>query len=124
MSRTHGSLRAKLPLTPSCAGTRHVCACGRELARTFGLSHRRPGDQHGRHFRPRQSLQPPKRRLIFLIVEARFYDDLADALLDGAKAALDEAGATYDVVTVPGALEIPAVDFLRARRRGRGRHRL
>jgi 6,7-dimethyl-8-ribityllumazine synthase len=42
-----------------------------------------------------------------LIVEARFYDDMADALLDGAKAALDEAGATYDVVTVPGALEIP-----------------
>ena len=44
-----------------------------------------------------------------LIVEARFYDDLADALLEGAKAALAEAGATYDVVTVPGALEIPAV---------------
>lgn len=44
-----------------------------------------------------------------LIVEARFYDHLADALLDGAKAALDEAGATYDVVTVPGALEVPAV---------------
>lgn len=44
-----------------------------------------------------------------LIIEARFYDDLADSLLDGAKAALDAAGATYDVVTVPGALEIPAV---------------
>ncbi|HWK64942.1 MAG TPA: 6,7-dimethyl-8-ribityllumazine synthase [Rhizobiaceae bacterium] len=44
-----------------------------------------------------------------LIVEARFYDDLADALLEGAKAALDEAGATYDIATVPGALEIPAV---------------
>lgn len=43
-----------------------------------------------------------------LIVEARFYDGLADALLDGAKAALDQAGATYDVVSVPGALEIPA----------------
>jgi 6,7-dimethyl-8-ribityllumazine synthase len=43
-----------------------------------------------------------------LIVEARFYDDLADALLDGAKHALDAAGATYDIVTVPGALEIPA----------------
>ncbi|MFD1743957.1 6,7-dimethyl-8-ribityllumazine synthase [Rhizobium helianthi] len=42
-----------------------------------------------------------------LIVEARFYDDFADALLDGAKSALDAAGATYDVVTVPGALEIP-----------------
>ena len=44
-----------------------------------------------------------------LIVEARFYDDLADALLDGARTALDAAGATYEVVTVPGALEIPAV---------------
>lgn len=43
-----------------------------------------------------------------LIVEARFYDDMADAMLDGAKAALEEAGATYDVVTVMGALEIPA----------------
>ncbi|KQY19590.1 6,7-dimethyl-8-ribityllumazine synthase [Rhizobium sp. Root482] len=43
-----------------------------------------------------------------LIVEARFYDDMADALLDGATSALKDAGATYDVVTVPGALEIPA----------------
>ncbi|MEM0898382.1 MAG: 6,7-dimethyl-8-ribityllumazine synthase [Pseudomonadota bacterium] len=42
-----------------------------------------------------------------LIVEARFYDDLADALLAGAKSTL-EGSATYDVVTVPGALEIPA----------------
>jgi 6,7-dimethyl-8-ribityllumazine synthase len=41
-----------------------------------------------------------------LIVEARFYDDLADELLAGAKAAL--APATFDVVTVAGALEIPA----------------
>ncbi|AUX75856.1 MULTISPECIES: 6,7-dimethyl-8-ribityllumazine synthase [Sinorhizobium] len=43
-----------------------------------------------------------------LIVEARFYDDMADAMLDGAKHALDAAGAAYDIVTVPGALEIPA----------------
>lgn len=46
--------------------------------------------------------------LKLLIVEARFYDDLSDALLAGAKAALDAAGARYDVVTVPGALEVPA----------------
>ena len=43
-----------------------------------------------------------------LIVEARFYDDMADAMLDGAKSALDAAEASYDVVTVMGALEIPA----------------
>lgn len=42
-----------------------------------------------------------------LIVEARFYDDFADELLKGAGEALKAAGATYDVVTVPGALEIP-----------------
>lgn len=42
-----------------------------------------------------------------LIVEARFYDDLADALLEGARHALDEAGATHETVTVPGALEVP-----------------
>lgn len=42
-----------------------------------------------------------------LIVEARFYDDLLDAMLAGAKRALDKAGATYEIVTVPGALEIP-----------------
>lgn len=42
-----------------------------------------------------------------LIVEARFYDDLADALLEGATQTLSAYGAEYDVVTVPGALEIP-----------------
>ena len=43
-----------------------------------------------------------------LIVEARFYDDLLDAMLTGAKRTLDKAGASYEIVTVPGALEIPA----------------
>ena len=43
-----------------------------------------------------------------LIVEARFYDHLADALLDGATDALTAYGADYEVITVPGALEIPA----------------
>lgn len=43
----------------------------------------------------------------FLIVEARFYDDIGAMLLAGAKAAFDKAGATYDVVAMPGALEIP-----------------
>ncbi|OYX56872.1 MAG: 6,7-dimethyl-8-ribityllumazine synthase [Brevundimonas subvibrioides] len=43
-----------------------------------------------------------------LIVEARFYDELADALLEGAKDALRSQGIAFDVVTVPGALEIPS----------------
>lgn len=43
-----------------------------------------------------------------LIVEARFYDDIQDALLEGAVAELRSSGVRYNVVTVPGALEIPA----------------
>ena len=44
----------------------------------------------------------------FLIVEARFYEALAEAQMAGAIAALEAAGATYERVAVPGALEIPA----------------
>jgi 6,7-dimethyl-8-ribityllumazine synthase len=43
-----------------------------------------------------------------LIVEARFYDHLNDLLIAGARAAIEGAGHTAEVVTVPGALEIPA----------------
>ena len=59
--------------------------------------------QHGKAF------IRPKKQAHLLVIEARFHDDLADALLEGATSALDEAGATYDVITVPGSLEIPAV---------------
>src|ERR1700709_326260 len=45
-----------------------------------------------------------------LVVEARFYNDIADALLAGAAKVLDEAKAAWDIVTVPGSLEIvPAI---------------
>ena len=43
----------------------------------------------------------------FLIVEARFYDHLNDMMIAGAQAALEDAGHKADVITVPGALEIP-----------------
>jgi len=44
-----------------------------------------------------------------LIVVARFYGDVADALYDGAAAALDKAGASHERIDVPGAFEIPGV---------------
>jgi len=43
----------------------------------------------------------------FLIIEARFYDHLNDMLIAGAKAAIKAAGFKAEVITVPGALEIP-----------------
>jgi 6,7-dimethyl-8-ribityllumazine synthase len=43
-----------------------------------------------------------------LIVEARFYPDIADEMLKGAVAALEAAGATHETVSVPGTFEIPA----------------
>ncbi|WP_332060917.1 6,7-dimethyl-8-ribityllumazine synthase [Bartonella sp. CB74] len=43
-----------------------------------------------------------------LIVEARFYSKISDALLAGAVTTLQKAESSYDIVTVPGALEIPA----------------
>ena len=44
----------------------------------------------------------------FLIVEARFYDELNDMLIEGATDALKAAGHEHDLITVPGALEIPS----------------
>lgn len=43
-----------------------------------------------------------------LIVEARFYEDIADMLVAGAEAYLDAEGATWERISVPGAFEIPA----------------
>ncbi len=57
-----------------------------------------------------------------LVVEARFYDDIADALLAGAMKALKGANAQVDCISVPGSLEIPtaiaiAADAAQRRRR-------
>jgi 6,7-dimethyl-8-ribityllumazine synthase len=43
-----------------------------------------------------------------MIVEARFYEDIADELFRGATAELDKVGATYERYSVPGVFEIPA----------------
>ncbi|MCK0100594.1 6,7-dimethyl-8-ribityllumazine synthase [Qipengyuania sp. S6317L1] len=49
-----------------------------------------------------------------LIVEARFYENFNDMLIDGAKAAITAAGHEAEVLTVPGALEIPGAIALAA----------
>jgi len=54
-----------------------------------------------------------------LIVEARFYDDIADALLQGAVRVLQAAGASHDRITVPGSLEIPAAIAMALDAKGR-----
>jgi len=57
-----------------------------------------------------------------LIVEARFYGDIADALLAGATRVLQEAGALFDRVSVPGSLEVaPAIAIALEAAEGRGR---
>jgi 6,7-dimethyl-8-ribityllumazine synthase len=56
--------------------------------------------------KPRPTPPVPGARI--LVVEARFYDDLADELLRGAKAAIAQAEAQAEIFTVDGALEIPA----------------
>jgi 6,7-dimethyl-8-ribityllumazine synthase len=45
----------------------------------------------------------------FLIVEARFYEEISDLLFKGASEVLRSAGVAFDRIAVPGALEIPAV---------------
>jgi len=56
----------------------------------------------------KQSAIKKRDTLRILIVEGRFYEHISDALLKGARRVLDEAGATHDLITVPGALEVPA----------------
>lgn len=50
-----------------------------------------------------------------LIVESRYYEHLATMLLDGATAALETAGARFDRISVPGALEIPSAILFAAK---------
>ena len=49
-----------------------------------------------------------------LIVEARFYSHLNDMLITGAKSAIEAAGHEAEVITVPGALEVPGAIALAA----------
>ena len=53
---------------------------------------------------PRAAFDKPVK---LLIVVAPFYRDIADNLIAGAKAEVEASGGTYEVIEVPGALEVP-----------------
>lgn len=53
----------------------------------------KPGSAQGQHY---------------LVIDSRLNAEIADVLLEGATAALHEAGATWEVVSVPGPFEIPS----------------
>lgn len=55
-----------------------------------------------------------------LIVEAAFYPHIAEALLAGATAALERAGARFERIAVPGALEVPTAIAFAAQAAERG----
>ena len=52
-----------------------------------------------------------------LILEARFYTRVSDLLLEGAKSTLEKFKATHEIITVPGALEIPSALQFAAQKR-------
>ena len=56
---------------------------------------------------PATSMVPRVEGARVLIVESRYHEHIADLLLAGAEAVLVRGGATFERVTVPGALEIP-----------------
>lgn len=70
-----------------------------------------------RHLSALQFLKPPH----VLILEARYYNEINDGLLTGATEFLSGVGASFEKITVPGALEIPtALQFASLRQNGRG----
>jgi 6,7-dimethyl-8-ribityllumazine synthase len=69
-----------------------------------------PKRKPAKESKPAKPAKPAGPTARILVVESRFYNDISDALLAGAAKALDEAKAAWDLVTVPGSLEIvPAI---------------
>ena len=78
------------------------------------------GSKGAKSAKTTKTAKPAQPRM--LIVEARYYEDIADKLLAGAVAVLEDAGVTYDRITVPGSLEVPpaiamALDIAQAKRK-------
>ena len=59
--------------------------------------------EHGPGLIPPKFSDAPR----LLLVAAPFYRDIADMMIAGARGAIEAAGATHDLIEVPGALEVP-----------------
>jgi 6,7-dimethyl-8-ribityllumazine synthase len=70
---------------------------------------------------PRDEKNAAQIRAHVLFIEARFYEDIADLLVEGAIAECTKRGVTFERVSVPGALEIPQVLAAAAEAREAGR---
>src|SRR4029077_16735880 len=106
----HGSISKSTRWRAMRRGSWSPCrvnAFGRACSRRPGLV--RPREQEQAMAGPRRSKRGGggPRGAAILIVEARCYDDIADALLAGAMQALQEARAEVERISVPGSLEIP-----------------
>jgi 6,7-dimethyl-8-ribityllumazine synthase len=70
---------------------------------------------------PQETTGAPSIRAHILLIEARFYEDIADFLIEGAIAECAKRGVTFERIAVPGALEIPQVLAAAAEARAAGR---
>jgi 6,7-dimethyl-8-ribityllumazine synthase len=70
---------------------------------------------------PHDDKSAPHMRAHVLFIEARFYEDIADLLVEGAMAECAKRGVTFERIVVPGALEIPQVLAAAAAARAAGR---
>ena len=70
---------------------------------------------------PRDEKSAAQIRAHVLFIEGRFYEDIADHLVEGAVAECTKRGVSYERITVPGALEIPQVLAAAAEARAAGR---
>lgn len=61
------------------------------------------------HASPVNEKEPLKfpHKINILIIEARFYNEINDQMIEGASDVLDRSECNYEVITVPGALELP-----------------
>jgi 6,7-dimethyl-8-ribityllumazine synthase len=62
----------------------------------------------------KKSASPANVKARLLILEARFYGEMCDELTNGAITAIERAGATWERIAVPGALELPGAIALAA----------